>query len=223
LKRVEKALTLYDGINEEVLSFVPSTAIRILDVGCGTGIMGERLCRNLDRSIVGITYSKEEADLASQRLSKVYCADLNVFDFDQLGTFDCVILSHILEHLYFPDTVLERIKAVLGKSSVVIVALPNVLLWKQRLKFLFGRWRYEDWGILDRTHFRFFDMRSSADLLEQAGYEILRGLPVGPFPLIREPLRKWMGPIAVKIDRFMTRLAPGLFAFQFVYLARARQ
>ena len=220
---MEKALTIYDGVNEEVLSFVPTTAIRILDVGCGTGVMGERLCLNQDRSIVGITYSEREADLASTRLSKVYCADLNVFDFDQLGTFDCVILSHILEHLYFPETVLERVKAVLGKNSVVIVALPNVLLWKQRLAFLFGRWRYEDWGILDRTHFRFFDRRSSADLLEQAGYEILKGLPVGPFPLIRAPFRKWMGPIAVKIDRLMARLAPGLFAFQFVYLARARR
>ena len=83
---MEKALTIYDGVNEEVLSFVPTTAIRILDVGCGTGVMGEHLCLNRDRLIVGITYSEREADLASRRLSKVYCADLNVFDFGQLGT-----------------------------------------------------------------------------------------------------------------------------------------
>jgi len=217
-----KALTVYDGINEGILSLVPTTADRILDVGCGTGTTGEFLCQQRERCVVGITYSTQEAEMASPRLSQVIRAELNNFDFCPLGRFDCVILSHILEHLYSPSDLLARLKCVLGPDSVIVVALPNVLWWKQRLEFLLGRWRYQDSGILDRTHFRFFDLQSSKELLEQAGYEILATKREGPLPFIR-PVRKVMGPFAARIDRLMCRLLPGLFAFQFVYLARVRR
>ncbi len=220
--KLAKDLTIYDGVNGCVFSFVPRSAVRILDVGCGTGTMGEQLRLTRERFVAGITYSRLEAQLASGRLSQVICADLNNFDFSNLGKFDCVILSHILEHLYFPEDALERIKCALGPESVVVVALPNVVWWKQRLEFLFGRWRYRDWGILDRTHFRFFDRRSSQELLEQAGYEILRVRRDGPLPFTK-PGRRLLGPLAERIERLVCAIAPGLFAFQFVYLARIRR
>lgn len=180
-----EARTVYDGVNESVLSFVPSSAVRILDVGCGTGALGKCLRNSRERYVVGITYSHLEAELASECLSRVVCAELNSFDFSPLGEFDCVILSHILEHIYSPGELLERLKSVLGPESVIVVALPNVVWWRQRLEFLIGNWRYRDWGILDRTHFRFFDMHSSEELLGQAGYEILRRKRDGPFPLTK--------------------------------------
>jgi SAM-dependent methyltransferase len=217
-----KVLTVYAGVNECVLSFVPPTAVWILDVGCGTGAFGERLRQERARTVVGITYSQEEAALAAGRLSQVICGELNTFDFVSLGEFDCVILSHILEHLYAPDDLLERLKCVLGPESVIVVALPNVVWWKQRLQFLIGRWRYEDWGILDRTHFRFFDMQSSEELLKQTGYEVLRARPDGLVPFIG-PIRRLFPSLVSKLDRLLCILAPGLFAFQFVYLARLRR
>lgn len=220
---MEKSQTLYDGVNQCVLSFVPESAARVLDVGCGTGALGKCLREIHGRHVVGITYSPKEAELAATRLSEVICAELNGFDFSSLGKYDCVILSHILEHLYSPGEALEQLKCVLEKNSVIVVALPNVVWWKQRLEFLLGRWRYQDWGILDRTHFRFFDMKSSEELLDRAGFQILRRRPDGPCPLLRGPVRRLAGPLAERIDRFFSRLAPGLFAMQFVYLAKMKQ
>ena len=213
----EKMQTIYNAVNRTVLSLVPASAVRILDVGCGSGVLGEYLRSKQERYVVGITYSQEEAELASRRLSEVYCADLNNFNFEPLGKFDCVILSHILEHLYAPADTLERLKSTLQPESRVVVALPNVLWWKQRLEFLFGRWQYQDWGTLDRTHFRFFDRRSAAALLEDTGFEILECRYEGPFPLTR-PIRDVLGARAEAMDRFLSALLPGLFATQFVYL-----
>jgi len=213
--------TIYEGVNQAVLSVVPATAFRILDVGCGTGTFGECLREQRERYIVGITYSEQEAKLASVRLNEVHCADLNHFDFSQLGKFDCVVLSHILEHLYRPGEVLERLKCVLGPQSVIVVALPNVVWWKQRLEFLLGNWRYTDWGILDRTHFRFFDQRSSAELLQSAGYEIIRQVNDGRFPLLK-PIRRYIGSWAERVDQLTSTSMPGLFAIQFIYLAKMR-
>jgi SAM-dependent methyltransferase len=210
---------VYEALNDVVLSLIPTNAVRILDVGCGDGHLGERLKQLGADEVVGITYSERESDAASRRLSAVHCADLNSFDFSHLGKFDCVILSHVLEHLYDPHAVLVRLKSVLKTDAVVVVALPNVLLWRQRLKFLFGDWRYEDGGILDRTHFRFFDHQSSAELLQVAGYQILQRANDGHCPLLR-PVRKFIGGLAVPIDRLTAKTWPGLFAPQFVFLAR---
>ena len=217
-----KALTIYEGVNALVLSFVPPSANRILDIGCGTGALGARLQAVRERYIVGITYAEQEAAMAREQLSQAICADLNGFDFSPLGKFDCVIMSHILEHLHSPEDFLQRLKCALEPQSVLVVALPNVVVWRQRLEFLFGRWRYRDWGILDRTHFRFFDRKSSRDLLEQAGYEILRSQPDGTFPFIK-PVRNLIGGLAQGIDGLSCSLMPGLFAFQFVYLARVKK
>jgi 2-polyprenyl-3-methyl-5-hydroxy-6-metoxy-1,4-benzoquinol methylase len=206
-------------VNEQVLSFVPLSANRILDVGCGTGTFGEALRKQRERQVVGITYSPEEAALARQRLTAVYCADLNDFDLSPLGMFDCVVMSHVLEHFHRPDEFLVKVKGILMPGGVIVVALPNVLVYYQRLQFLFGRWRYQDWGILDRTHFRFFDLQSSAELLQEAGYEIRKRSCYGRFPLMK-PLRPVLGSLASRIDNFTSELFPGLVAMQFVYLAK---
>jgi 2-polyprenyl-3-methyl-5-hydroxy-6-metoxy-1,4-benzoquinol methylase len=211
-------MTLYQAVNSRVLSLVPHSARRILDVGCGTGTLGERLRQEHERTVVGITYSQREAELASRQLSDVICADLNGFDFSSLGKFDCVIMSHIIEHLYSPEDALDRVKHALEPSGVIIVAIPNVLWWRQRIQFLLGKWRYQEGGILDRTHYRFFDYISSREILEGAGYTILETVPDGSFPLTR-PIRQLLGPLATRVDRFMCRYMPGMFAFQFVYLA----
>jgi SAM-dependent methyltransferase len=215
-------LTIYSGVNDAVLSYVPLSANRILDVGCGTGTFGEALRSQRDREVLGITYSTEEAALAQQKLTAVCCADLNDFDLNPLGKFDCVVMSHVLEHLYRPDEFLAKVKSILKPDGVIVVALPNVVVWRQRLQFLFGRWRYQDWGTLDRTHFRFFDLHSSEELLHESGYEILKRRCDGRFPLIK-PFRPILGSMSHRIDRFTSEFHPGLFAMQFLYLANIKK
>jgi 2-polyprenyl-3-methyl-5-hydroxy-6-metoxy-1,4-benzoquinol methylase len=206
-------------VNGRVLSSIPASASRILDVGCGAGDLGECLLAQRKCQVVGITFSQREADIALSRLSEVHCADLNSFDFSHLGKYDCVVLSHVLEHLYDPQGVLLRLKTALTPESTVVVALPNIVWWRQRLEFLAGRWRYRDFGILDRTHFRFFDHKSSAQLLTDTGFEILERTVDGPFPPLK-PFRRMLGSFAPRIDRFTCELFPGLLAFQFVFVAR---
>lgn len=209
---------IYEAVNLSVCSLVPSSADRILDIGCGNGALGRRLRQDRERQVIGITYSRREAELASNSLSQVICADLNEFDFSPLGKFDCVIMSHVLEHLYSPESLLQGIKCALALHSTIVVALPNVLFWRQRLEFLRGNWRYQDGGILDRTHLRFFDIESSRKLVEQLGYKVIRSRHDGAFPLTR-PVRKLVGGFANSVDDFACRHFPGLFAFQSVYLA----
>jgi 2-polyprenyl-3-methyl-5-hydroxy-6-metoxy-1,4-benzoquinol methylase len=209
----------YTSINVPVLRCVPQDASRVLDLGCGTGAFAAELKKRSSLELVGVTYSSVEGQEASQCMDRVVVADLNTFDFSDLGTFDCVVMSHVLEHLYDPAGLLVRLKAALSPGAIVIIALPNILAWRQRIQFLLGRFRYADYGPMDRTHFRFFDAVTATQLLRDGGYELVRTAHAGHFP--QPGLRRLSGAMSRAVDRLATRNMPGLFADQFILVARA--
>lgn len=205
---------LYGAVNEPVLAAVPLAARRILDIGCGTGSLGRRLKDRQKAEVIGLTYSKAEAATASGYLDRVVVRDLNEFEPDDLGEFDCVVCSHVLEHLNWPDRFLRSARPLLAVGGKLVVALPNALAWRQRLAFAAGRFRYTDGGLMDRTHFRFFDWHSAQALVNGAGYLVVSACGEGVFPLSR-----FLPGLGRVLDRAAVRVAPGLFSWQFVIVA----
>ncbi|HEV7398536.1 MAG TPA: class I SAM-dependent methyltransferase [Pyrinomonadaceae bacterium] len=205
---------VYGAVNEPVLAQVPEHAERILDIGCGSGALGRRLKQKRACHVTGITYCESEAEAARQHLDEVLVCDLNSFRFPGTEKFDCIVCSHVLEHLNEPHKLLSQMHAVFAPRGTLIVALPNVLFWQQRLKFLQGNFEYTDGGLMDRTHYRFFDWRSARELLLTNGFVIDRSQADGSFPLSR------FLPVAGSfLNRFALRVSPGFFGFQFVFVA----
>ena len=99
----------------------------------------------------------------------------------------------------------------------MLVALPNVLHYRQRLAFLGGRFRYTDGGLMDRTHYRFFDWTTAQELIAEAGLTAESVEAVGGWPGSR-----FAGPLRASLDRLAVAASPGLFGVQFVVTARAR-
>jgi SAM-dependent methyltransferase len=207
----------YTAVNGPVLAQVPLASRRLLDLGCGTGAFGKQVKKQHPCEIVGVTYSESEAVAAREELDDVLVRDLNDFDPSGLGQFDCVVCSHVLEHLYRPQDVLRKVHGILDPSGVLIIALPNVLFWKQRMRFLRGRFEYTQGGLMDSTHFRFFDWNTASLLVEESGYRINRRAADGFFPL--PILRRVAKPLAVRIDHAAATLLPGFFGYQFVITA----
>ena len=203
----------YDSVNRPVLEQVPPGARSVLDLGCGGGAMGEVLKSARGCSVVGVTFDEDEAAQARRRLDRVEVLDLNACDPAGLGTFDCVLCSHVLGHLLHPERLLRGLRQCLGPGGTLVVALPNILFWKQRLEFARGRFRYADGGLMDRTHYRFYDWSSAAELLTGSGYIIRHRAADGGWPLSRFLGRRAGG----QLDRLATRWLPGLFGWQFVF------
>lgn len=206
---------IYGAVNTAVAARVPEAARRVLDLGCGNGALGAHLKRGPGREVVGVTFSEEEAREARTRLDEVVVCDLEEFDPAGLGRFDCVVCSHVLEHLTKPEELLRRLRGSLTEEGVLVVALPNALYWRQRFEFMRGRFEYTDGGLMDRTHYRFYDWRTARALLADCGYAETSREADGGFPLSRfVPL------FGRALDRAALRLGPGLFGVQFIMVGR---
>lgn len=196
--------------------------MRVLDIGCGSGAFGEQVKRrNQGCQVIGVTISQEEAALATKRLDAVFICDLDDLETHDLGAFDCIVCSHVLEHIYSPHELLIKVRNILSREGKLVVALPNVLFWKQRLEFLRGRFRYTDGGLMDRTHLRFYDWKTARELVRQAGFDILTEVADGYLPL--PFLRKYVGSVASRLDSFASNAMPGLLSTQFIIVARKTQ
>lgn len=207
---------IYQSVNQAVLQRIPAGTRSLLDIGCGGGVFGAAVKSVLSCSVAGVTHSDAEAGLARQQLDRVEVADLNRFDPAGLGRFDCIVCSHVLEHLLDPQQVLSNLRGCLEPAGTLVVALPNVLFWKQRAQFLRGRFRYTEGGLMDRTHVRFFDWESAASLVRESGFEVIERTADGIFPLswvTGQRLSKWINQRALSV-------LPGMFGVQFVLVAK---
>ena len=207
----------YSALNRPVLAAIPMSARRILDVGCGTGELGRAIKDRQPAEVVGVTYSAAEATHAADVLDHVIEADLNRFETPELDPFDCIVCSHVLEHLAWPEEVLRGLHPLLSPGGRLVVALPNIVVWRQRLRLLMGEFRYTEGGLMDRTHFRFFDWDSAQNLVTGAGYRIVDAAADGGFPLAR------FLPGGRLLSRVALGISPGLFGWQFIIVAQRRE
>lgn len=192
---------------------------RVLEVGCSVGHVTEHLVAN-GNDVVGVEIDPAAADEARRFATEVHVADLDRTLLDEIaaGPFDVVVFGDVLEHLRDPSAALDAARRLLTDHGHVVVSIPNVAHADMRLMLLEGRWEYQEHGLLDETHLRFFTRAGLRDLLARSGLvatEVDRvvipmfatNLPVTP-ELYGESVRRF-----VSCD-------PEALTFQFVVTAR---
>lgn len=171
----------FEEVNEGILKLFPKVQrgerFRVLDVGCGRGALGSAI-KVLGYECWGIEKHPEAVQKALERLDRVIEADLTEVDSISsqipLKSFDYLVFSDVLEHLNAPQVVLKEYLRFLKPGGLVFISVPNVAVWENRIRLLFGCFNYQDYGALDRTHIRFFTFRSAIDLVRAAELKIIR-------------------------------------------------
>ncbi len=221
-----KAAPYQNSGNDLVLSLIPESVRRVLDVGCGAGDNARRLKeRSSEILVTGVTYNATEAEMAAPFMSQLHVKDIERDDLSDIrGPFDLVLFSHVLEHLRDPVVVVRRFLPLLAPEGYVVIAVPNTLEWRTRLAFLRGRFQYTDHGVLDRTHLRFFTYHTAVKelLVPISELNLVNMKGRGAAPL--GPLRRHLLPnkVRVQIDNLMVRTLPNLFAGEVAMVARRR-
>lgn len=213
--------------NLPLINLINKNCKELLDIGCGAGdnaVLVKSAYKECN--IYGITYSHAEADIAQNRMVKCWILDIE----DRLPSeladqhFDCLVFSHVLEHLRDPAEVLARFSRLLRKGGQVLIAVPNVLSWRMRLQFLMGNFNYESAGVLDDTHLRFFTYFTADQYLlsRSPDLEVTYKSASGSVPLWL--LRRYVFPQAwsERIDEWGCRNWPNFFGGQVLISAVKR-
>jgi 2-polyprenyl-3-methyl-5-hydroxy-6-metoxy-1,4-benzoquinol methylase len=185
---------------------------RVLDVGCSTGYLAERLQQG-GATVVGLDMDERAAELARRFCTEVHVGDIETMELPfEPGSFDAIVCGDLIEHVRDPQAMLARLRSLLRPGGRLVLSTPNIANWAMRLSLLFGRFRYTEWGILDKTHTHFFTRKTLRECLETAGYRIVVFDYTVPVPLLSAPRVE-------AIAHRLGRLRPSLLAYQFVVAA----
>ncbi len=160
-----------DIANPDLLDRIPLSARAVLDVGCGAGAcLAAYRRRNPRAKLFGIEADPIAAAIAATRLDQVAVVDVETTP-QPFGDqrFDCVVFGDSLEHLRDPWRILKLYAGLLTPCGVVVICVPNIEHWSITHRLLVGGFQYEDSGLLDRTHLRWFTAATMQSALRAAG------------------------------------------------------
>ncbi|MFC1514721.1 class I SAM-dependent methyltransferase [Candidatus Omnitrophota bacterium] len=141
---------------------------RVLDIGCGSGVISQRIKEN-DFSAIGI-------DISTEALSKYYAlglkgvvADIESYIPVKSGSFDIIWMSEVIEHVKdYEHLILETYRA-LKSGGKLYVSAPNSAFFIYRLLYLFGRSPSE---LQHPHHVHFFSYRMLIETFKNRGFII---------------------------------------------------
>jgi len=192
-----------------------STAIvedntKLLELGCSTGFMSQYFSTQKKCSVYGVDINNLALKSAQKHCQKTICGDVDDKQtwkkIKAFAPFDIVFASAIIEHLKDETKFLQNIKKILKPKGLLIITIPNVSHWRNRLNLFFGKWDYKEYGLLDKTHLRFFTYYSFQKLLKENGFKVI-DLKIDPAG-------------GIKFFNLIAKYFPNFYAHQVVYKAQ---
>lgn len=174
--------------------------LSVLDLGCGSGFLCEKLKSGGAHRVVGVDLVKPSN--ASSTDWEFLSADLDQSDWSCVLSqepFDLIFAFDIIEHLQSPYLFLQNCLRLLSAEGQVVLTTPNVNSWERLSK-------PKTWsGARDEQHKTLFNRYSLSFVLERAGFELQQ---------LSAPMRSlsFLGPLQPHIGGQILALArkPGL-------------
>ncbi|MGE0225888.1 MAG: methyltransferase domain-containing protein [Acetobacteraceae bacterium] len=207
----------------DLLQRIPLSARVVLDLACGRGdLLGAYRLMNPTARLLGIEKDPVAAVVARRRIHEVAVADIerDQMPFDLSGGVDCIIYSMALEHQRDPWAMIQRHRELLTPNGMMLMCLPNMEHWSFANRLLRGTWDYEQSGLLDRSHVRWFSRDATRRGLVNAGL-----IPCDVHPRIfdqeraasfAEAMKPALTTLGIDPDEYQKRAAP----LQYVWRVR---
>ena len=190
---------------------------RIIDFGCYRG----ELLNTLGNLVPGsVLFGSDIENLIKQRNEKINFLKIDLNDVNQLermgeNKFDVLILADILEHILNPLDILREMHKFRTVKSNVFLSIPNSGHWYFRFKVFFGKFDYEENGLFDKTHIRFFTLKTIRELILKSNFEII-DLGYSSIPWENITTIKILKKSLSRVERLLIKIRPEIFAYQVV-------
>ena len=171
---MSESVQYYQNTREDLIPFLPKKYLTVLEIGCGEGNFWKLLRQGEQLEIWGVEPNPEAADVARGKSHKLFNCLFNACSDDLPDNyFDLVICNDVIEHMSDHDHFFKKIKQKMAAGGHLIGSLPNVRYYPVMRNLIFKKdWRYEDAGVLDRTHLRFFTQKSMRRCFNEHNFNI---------------------------------------------------
>lgn len=136
----------------------------VLDIGCGTGHLLERLCRNPSLYRVGIELNAEAARFA-RRVSGCPILEIPFEEFRSERQFDVITMINVFSHVPAFDAMFASVRAALRANG-------KLVLRTSEMAGSVSRWNQLHWGVPDDLHF--LGLRTLDFICDKYGLAIVR-------------------------------------------------
>jgi SAM-dependent methyltransferase len=156
----------------KIIKRVPKGS-RVLEIGCGDGRLANILSIRKSCKVYCVDKDPVLANIAKKKCVEIHNIDIESSDLPfECGFFEVIIIESVLEHLKEPMLVLKTLNRFLAEKGVLIYSVPSIVNWHSRFTIFFGKFNYADRGVFDKTHLRFYDLKSAKKLAVDSGYRI---------------------------------------------------
>jgi SAM-dependent methyltransferase len=140
----------------------------LLEIGCGYGYLLEAARSDFEIR-VGTDFSVKAIEQAKRSGARVYRGGVDALPLDE--KFDCVVSTHVIEHVYDPEAFLMQLKHRLNRGGTIVIATPDMgSLWRIVMGHHWPSFKVPE-------HVLYFDYRSLSRLMQQVGFTNLRPFP----------------------------------------------
>jgi 2-polyprenyl-3-methyl-5-hydroxy-6-metoxy-1,4-benzoquinol methylase len=179
----QKPVGYFSGARTPFVDVLPRNPQgRLLEIGAGSGATAAyALAQSKCGWCCGVELCQEPAMEARKKLQQVIVGDVERIELDfPENHFDVLLMSEVLEHLADPWAVLRRLRPLLKPGAIVMAGSPNICHKDIVRTLLRGDWHYEERGVYDMTHLRWFSPKSYRKMFEACGYVVEEVGPARP-------------------------------------------
>ncbi len=214
----------HDNVNHDLVALIPAATRRIVEVGCANGALA-RVWREAHPAaeVIGIDIDPDYAARAAAHCTRAFAADveqLNDAAFDQLFPSDCWVFGDCLEHLRDPWRVLTRIRERIDADGSLVTCIPNAQHWSVQWRLVTGNFRYEDSGLMDRTHIRWFTRQTMLEMFLRTGWKVEQAVARKPQAQQQEQALQAVGAFAKAFGADPELAMADAAAIQYVFRLR---
>jgi 2-polyprenyl-3-methyl-5-hydroxy-6-metoxy-1,4-benzoquinol methylase len=177
---VMKQTPAHRVVNRDLHALMPLGARHVVEVGCMQGALAKVYrAANPTSRYTGIDIDPLYAREAAAHCTRTLGADIEALDAAEFGTLfpsDCWVFGDCLEHLRDPWRIVRWIRERIDPSGCLVACIPNAQHWSVQMRLATGAFRYEDSGLLDRTHLRWLTRITIQEMFVEAGWRIERGI-----------------------------------------------
>ncbi len=182
LQRRGRGFVLLGQVRGAFLAKAVGSGKRILDIGCRDGALTSFFVPG--NRVLGLDIDADALEIARSQLGiDVRQVDLNGDWGVEPGSFDAAVAAEVLEHLYYPATVLQKLHDSLKPGGILAGTVPHAFSWQSRLRLLVGRKRGTP--LEDPTHINHFTFEEFRTLLQHRFGDVR-------FEFIVSPRLRWL-------------------------------